>query len=247
MTDGNVGEQYGIYVIDSVSEEKNKSGSTLYNGVCVECGFVAKKTIGDFKRKNVQTCTHYNKLTQEQKDAWYEKHKKQCLYCGRDIPIGNKFPSDYKKIECCNHKCAALYLNNKHGYGGETNCLNCGKEIPYKNKYCSSKCQQDYQHKTYINRWKQGDENGVRGEYSLSKHIKRYLFDKYDSKCYKCGWGEVNQFTGNIPLEVHHKDGDYSNNSEDNLELLCPNCHSLTDTYKAGNMGNGRKDRSKYS
>ena len=32
-----------------------------------------------------------------------------------------------------------------------------------------------------------------------------------------------------------------------NLELLCPNCHSLTATYKAANMGSGRKDRKKYS
>ena len=29
----------------------------------------------------------------------------------------------------------------------------------------------------------------------------------------------------------------------DNLELLCPNCHSLTKTYKALNLGNGRHTR----
>lgn len=34
-----------------------------------------------------------------------------------------------------------------------------------------------------------------------------------------------------IPLEVHHKDGDKTNNSLKNLQLLCPNCHALTDTY----------------
>jgi len=30
---------------------------------------------------------------------------------------------------------------------------------------------------------------------------------------------------------MHHKDGNRSNNKEDNLELLCPNCHSLTDNF----------------
>lgn len=61
------------------------------------------------------------------------------------------------------------------------------------------------------------------------------------------GWGEKNPFTGNIPLEIEHLDGDYTNNKEENLAVLCPNCHSLTSTYKGTNKGNGRKERSKYN
>ena len=38
-----------------------------------------------------------------------------------------------------------------------------------------------------------------------------------------------------IKLEVHHKDGDRLNNNLDNLQLLCPNCHSFTDTWRGGN------------
>lgn len=38
-----------------------------------------------------------------------------------------------------------------------------------------------------------------------------------------------------IPLEVHHKDGNKTNNSLNNLQLLCPNCHALTDTYRGKN------------
>lgn len=34
-----------------------------------------------------------------------------------------------------------------------------------------------------------------------------------------------------INLEIHHKDGDRSNNELDNLQLLCPNCHSYTNTF----------------
>lgn len=40
---------------------------------------------------------------------------------------------------------------------------------------------------------------------------------------------------------MEHIVGDYTNNSEENLILLCPNCHSLTATYKGANKGHGRK------
>ena len=126
-------------------------------------------------------------------------------------------------------------------------CLNCGKELYKKNQlYCDSHCQMEYQHNQYIERWKNGLETGLRGEYQISLHIRRYLFEKYNNRCAKCGWGEVNLFTECVPLEVHHIDGDYTNNKEDNLLLLCPNCHSLTETYKSLNK-NGRSGRKKYS
>ena len=70
--------------------------------------------------------------------------------------------------------------------------------------------------------------------------------EKYQCKCSKCGWGEENPFSHTIPLEVEHIDGNFQNNREDNLTLLCPNCHSLTPTYKGANKRNGRKDREKY-
>lgn len=38
-----------------------------------------------------------------------------------------------------------------------------------------------------------------------------------------------------INIEVHHIDGDKSNNQLENLQLLCPNCHSYTDNYGSKN------------
>jgi len=35
-----------------------------------------------------------------------------------------------------------------------------------------------------------------------------------------------------IPLEIHHRDGDRTNNLLHNIELLCPNCHALTGNYR---------------
>ena len=44
-------------------------------------------------------------------------------------------------------------------------------------------------------------------------------------------------------LVADHIDGDWRNNVENNLRLICPNCDSLTSTYAALNRGNGRKNR----
>ena len=126
------------------------------------------------------------------------------------------------------------------------NCLNCNKPINRRSKYCSNKCQTEYQYKIYINKWKNNEINGMRGAYQISSYIKTYLFIKYNNKCARCGWGEINKYTNKIPLEIEHIDGNYKNNNEENLILLCPNCHSLTSTYKGANLNNGRKMRNKY-
>ena len=126
-------------------------------------------------------------------------------------------------------------------------CVNCNREINKRNKYCSLRCQKEFQYKQYIINWKNGKENGMRGEYQISSYIRNYIFEKYNNKCAICSWGEVNPYTNNIPLEIEHKDGNYRNNNEENLILLCPNCHSLTSTYKGANVNKGRSSRKKYN
>lgn len=118
-------------------------------------------------------------------------------------------------------------------------CKNCGKEfIIYKGttgKFCSHSCQQDFQYKEWVKNWKDGNESGTSGKYWLSERIRRYMLEKHDYKCEKCGWGEKNEHTGKVPLQVHHVDGNCLNNSEENLQLLCPNCHSLTENFGSRN------------
>jgi 5-methylcytosine-specific restriction endonuclease McrA len=85
-----------------------------------------------------------------------------------------------------------------------------------------------------VNKWKSG--LFIRSEY-IPDFIRNYMFTKYGNKCQLCGWGEIHPITGRIPLQIEHIDGDCTNHAETNLQLLCPNCHSLTPTYGALNKG----------
>lgn len=60
--------------------------------------------------------------------------------------------------------------------------------------------------------------------------IKKHLIRKYGHQCFKCGNTEWNGLP--IALEVEHISGESTDNSEDNLSLLCPNCHAQTPTYR---------------
>lgn len=77
----------------------------------------------------------------------------------------------------------------------------------------------------------------------VSDSIKRYLREKYNNKCCLCGWFKINPKTGVAPLVADHIDGNWQNNSEGNLHLICPNCDALSPTYAGSNRGNGRKNR----
>jgi hypothetical protein len=121
-------------------------------------------------------------------------------------------------------------------------CLNCCSVINKKNKYCNTKCQSEHEYIIYIRLWLDDLVDGMRGLSDISNHIRRYLFEKYDSKCQQCGWGVVHKHTGRVPLQIDHIDGDYKNNKPNNLRLLCPNCHALTDNFGSLNTtGKGRR------
>lgn len=126
------------------------------------------------------------------------------------------------------------------------NCKHCGQPVNFvESVYCSNKCQKEFQYQDYIERWKQGLESGTIAECVVSHHVRRYVLERDGEQCSECSWNRRHPVTGKVPLEIHHLNGDHLDNSEANLVLLCPNCHSLTPTYRALNKGNGRVKRRK--
>jgi predicted transcriptional regulator len=67
-------------------------------------------------------------------------------------------------------------------------------------------------------------------------HLKRRLFNAgiKTRKCESCGLREWRELP--IPLALHHVNGDRHDNRLENLQILCPNCHGLTDTWAGRNI-----------
>lgn len=156
-----------------------------------------------------------------------------CPTCGEAV--------DGYRLRFCSKSCSATYNNllRDPRVGGKQ-CLRCGLKVAKaSNTYCSRACQASHR----IERWLSGELVVAPDSGDVPKWIRRYLMKRDGAKCSQCGWCEVHRTTGQVPVEVDHEDGDYRNNNPENLRLLCPNCHSLTPTYRNLNRGRGRPSR----
>lgn len=167
----------------------------------------------------------------------YSQNPKKCKQCLETLDYSNR-----NKL-FCNHSCSATFNNLRREKESRSpvswNCLNCNNEhitVEWRTgKYCNLNCQKQYEFTQRITNWLEKNEPIGKGV------IKKYLSNTYGYKCVKCGISDWNN--EKIVLELEHKDGNSSNNSIDNVCLLCPNCHSQTSTFKGKNKGNGRHAR----
>lgn len=153
--------------------------------------------------------------------------KDTALYCGRSCmalhsrsevhanceQCGTSFThisSRANKAKYCSTTC--YYKSLRHKGTVEYTCQHCSKIFngspSHKRKYCSISCT----NKSKKGIWKPSFE-------TVRKNMLRRNMITF---CNRCGYDEHKSILG-----VHHKDRNPRNNDLSNLEVLCPNCHSL--------------------
>ena len=155
--------------------------------------------------------------------------KKICNKLGVKLITRSKFPKNWvphnkgkrDKIECVN--CKEQYLSTYKG-----------------SKYCSKECEIKYKtdkkYDYYLNN---------QDEYTKLidiKFLKRHILREQENSCLIC---KIKNTWNDKPIVfvLDHINGDASNNTRENLRLICPNCDSQLDTYKSKNKNSARKER----
>jgi hypothetical protein len=166
----------------------------------------------------------------------------KCKHCSNIFEQYNLSEKYQKKF--CNHSCAATFNNIKRGNASRkmlsAQCLHCNKEFTYreshqKGLYCSHQCQRDYAFSTTIT------QKVLTGASNVGVRTRKKVLSKIKGYC--CSICNLKEWMNKpITLQLDHIDGNSDNNDIDNLRLLCPNCHSQTETFCARNIKNLKKN-----
>lgn len=204
-----------------IGEELNRTGKS----VKVKLSKIGYR-LTDFTIKNIKHCLNCN--------CEIENYGEKFCSQSCSATFNNRLRSERIKTDSLNEKRNERKRREYHTRK-QKKCLSCDKVTT--NKFCDSICQAQYRQDIIFSKIENGDIT------LPTQHYKKYLIYKHGEKCMECGWCEINLVSQKVPIELEHIDGNSDNNSLDNLKLLCPNCHSLTPTYKALNIGNGRHSR----
>jgi len=155
-----------------------------------------------------------------------------CSHCSENF-IPFRWNQKYCSTSC---RISAANINTT------TLCKSCNCSISKLSRtgYCVD-CYTDFLRQSKIEAWLSGKWRGGT-DLSLSKIIRPYLIKEANYTCTRpgCGFNTPHPVDGESVLEINHIDGNGENHDPSNLEVICPNCHALTPSYRGRNVGNGR-------
>ena len=134
------------------------------------------------------------------------------------------------------------------GKGRVLFCKNCGKLLntsdgSYK-QFCSCKCSAEYRSRSKYKDYLENQQNFVNKEITYS-WLKPYILEEQNSRCAICGLPPIWN-NKELHFILDHIDGDATNNTRENLRLICSNCDSQLDTYKSRNIGKSTRKYKPY-
>ena len=130
--------------------------------------------------------------------------------------------------QCIEEEKQVRYANTRT----EVECAYCHKKFYKANSKLENSKSGLYfccrEHKDMAQRLESGDKfQGIRPDHygvvlsAYSDGYRDLAFRHYPHKCAVCGYNEEPKI-----LQVHHKDSNRTNNTVENLCILCPNCHA---------------------
>lgn len=99
---------------------------------------------------------------------------------------------------------------------------------------CYPRRRKDY----FLDKWLSGEFLGR--TYGLPDSIREYIYEKFNYRCAVCDEQYFHPLDGRTVNQIDHINGDGFDHREENLRVLCPTHHALTDTFGNRNAGNGR-------
>ena len=126
------------------------------------------------------------------------------------------------------------------------NCVYCDKETKCGdsklNKYCSNICQGAHRRSEILKEWLEGTYFNKKG---IPPNVaKEWISEQQDHKCLICG---IKDWNGKpIVFQFDHIDGNPDHNRKENIRMVCPNCHSQTETYGVKNKKSKNSRRNNY-
>lgn len=144
-----------------------------------------------------------------------------------------KCNKDFTPIRSNQMYCTKICLNQAFNEAKKNKLCICGKLINNVSTWCVD-CAPKRLSLAVINNWQNGCYQGK----ALPRTIRIFLLEKANYKCSSCGFNTPHPDDNSSILEIDHIDGDSTNNIEENLRVVCPNCHALSSTYRGRNVGN---------
>ncbi len=145
----------------------------------------------------------------------------KCQVCGQELCKQNKTGL----CRSCGNRDPEHRKKNANG----VKLAHLENRIPNFTKEASLKGQE-----TYRQRKKKEFVANPNKKYAADTLRNNLILSGRKVECEECGRSIWNNKP--LLLEVHHKDGDRTNNSFENLQFLCPNCHSQTETFRSKNI-----------
>lgn len=169
---------------------------------------------------------------------------------------GFKHEGVYGSGRFCSLRCARAYATNcRREEINKKISLACrGKKYPNRKKVSwtqERRLRVGQKTREYV---KQRQEENIRKTKELwSKGgcvgwswARRFILEERGPKCEKCGYNKVLE-NERIAIEVHHMDGNRGNNTKNNLQILCLNCHFETNNFRFNGRSHSDETRKKIS